>query len=65
MENADIKKECELMYLKIKSAEARLKELRAMCNHKNTFEGEYSYRVGATQLAEICSDCGQLIKYIK
>lgn len=63
MSNDEIKKECELMYKQIKDAENRLKELRSICKHENTFEGNYSWRLGATQPAEMCSDCGILIKY--
>lgn len=60
----EIKKECEMIYKQIKKSEERLKELRGMCKHENTFEGDYSYRVGATAKALICSDCNQLIKFV-
>ena len=63
MENEKIKKECEQMYAQIKSAEDRLKELRADCKHEKTFEGNYSYRVGNIQLADICEYCGSLVRY--
>ena len=33
-----IKAECVLMYEQILFAEKRLKELRAICKHENTFE---------------------------
>jgi len=59
----EIKKECEIAYDQIKKAEDRLKKLREICQHKNTFTGSYSYRVGASAPAIICSDCGELIKY--
>lgn len=58
----EIKEECELQYNQIKNAEARLKELRAICKHENTFEGNYSWRVGSIMPATICSDCGELVK---
>lgn len=64
MSQAEIKQECEKMYSQIKSAEERLKEVRAICKHTDTFEGNYSYRIGVIQLAEICSDCGSVIKLI-
>lgn len=58
----EIKEECELQYNQIKNAESRLKELRSLCKHENTFEGNYSYRVGSIMPATICSDCGELVK---
>lgn len=63
MTQEQIKDSCELQYIKISDAEYTLKELRAMCKHENTFEGNYSYRVGSISPAIICSDCGSLIKY--
>jgi len=63
MNNEEIKKECEQMYSQIKNAEERLKELRKECKHEKTFEGNYSWRIGAIQLADICEYCGELIRY--
>ena len=63
MENEEIKNECEKMYAQIKSAEERLKELRAVCKHEKTFEGNYSWRVGNIQLADICEYCCSMIRY--
>jgi hypothetical protein len=65
MKSDEIKQECEKMYAQIEQAEKRLKEVRAICKHENTFEGNYSYRVGAISLAEICSDCHEFIKYVQ
>lgn len=62
MTQEQIKAECEFIYKKIKEAEDRLREIRLMCNHPNTFKGKYSYRVGAINDATICSDCGVAIK---
>lgn len=62
MKNEEIKSECEKMYSQIKSAKERLDELRKICKHENTFEGNYSWRPGAICLAEICSYCGEIIK---
>lgn len=59
----EIKSDCEKMYQQIKDAENRLKELRSVCKHENTFEGDYSWRIGAILPAIICSDCGALMKY--
>ena len=63
IENQEIKKECEQLYVQIKNAEERLKELRSRCKHENTFEGNYSWRIGSTQPAVICEYCGSLIRY--
>jgi hypothetical protein len=63
MKQEQIRKECEKMYAKIKEAEERLKEIRETCKHPNTFEGNYSWRIGSVDKAEICSDCQTLIKY--
>lgn len=57
-----IRQECEQMYSQISKAEERLKTLRAVCKHPNTFEGNYSYRVGCINKAIICSDCGEVLK---
>lgn len=63
MINEEIKNECEQMYEQIKSAEDRLKELRAECKHEKPFEGNYSWRIGSIQPAIICYYCGKLIRY--
>lgn len=65
MTNSEIKDECEKMYAQIKQAEERLKEVRAICKHEDTFEGTWSWRIGSIQPAIICSYCGSLIKYRK
>ena len=58
----EIKTECERQYANIKSAEARIKKLREICQHINTHEGLYSWRVGAIDNAILCSDCGKVLK---
>lgn len=63
MKNEEIKIECEKMYVQIKSAEDQLKELRAICKHEKTFEGNYSWRIGAIQRADICEYCGEFIAF--
>ena len=65
MTNEQIKHECEIQYANIKAAELRLVELRAMCKHENIFHGNWSWRIGSIQPAIICSDCGNIIKYIE
>lgn len=39
MTNEEIKSDCEAQYKMLRAAEQRLKELRAICPHENTFEG--------------------------
>ena len=62
MTQEEIKLDCENQYEIIRNAEEQLKKLRAICKHENAFAGNYSYRVGATIPAIICSDCGSVIK---
>ena len=49
----------------IKHSQERIEELQTICRHTETFEGNYSYRIGTIQLAEICKWCGNLIKFIE
>ena len=63
MTQEEIKGERELLYLKIQECNDRLKEIRKICSHTNTFEGNWSYRIGNISPAIICSDCGNFIKY--
>lgn len=65
MKNEEIKTECKTMYAVIKSAEKRLKELRFICQHEKTFEGNYSWRPGSVEPAEICEYCGEMVKTLK
>lgn len=62
MTNEEIRLEKEKMFAQIKSADERLNELRAICKHEKTFEGNYSYRIGVVQIADICEYCGELIR---
>ncbi len=64
MTNEEIKTEREKLHEQIEKATERIKELQIICKHENTFEGNYSWRIGNIQKAEICSDCAKLIKYI-
>jgi hypothetical protein len=49
----------------IESMQDSIKDMQENhCKHTNTFEGTWSYRIGSYLPAEICSDCGKLIKYI-
>jgi len=64
MTKEEIKLACEAEYDAIKNSEEKLKELRLICKHEETFEGNWSWRIGNIQPAIICSHCGQFIKYI-
>lgn len=63
MTQKEINEQCDAMYAQIKEAEEKLKEIRSICKHPDTFEGNYSFRIGYVLPAYICSDCHQLIKY--
>ncbi len=58
MSSQEIKSECELQFHIIKEAQDRLEYLRSICPHENVFEGLWSWRIGASHNALICSDCG-------
>jgi len=60
----EIKKEKELQFYIIKEAEERLKEIREICKHENSYEGNWSWRPGTINRALICSDCGQCLKLL-
>ena len=64
MTNDQIKKETEELYLQIENARFRLKELRTICNHEKTYQGNYSWRIGSYQLANICEYCGEMVSYV-
>ena len=64
MTNEEIKIEVEKAYERIKIEEYNLKYLRSICKHEKTKEVNYSYRVGSTQLAEVCEYCGEFIKFV-
>lgn len=61
--NEQIKIQCEDAYKQIKYAEDKLKELRSICKHEETFEGNYAYRVGDILKATICLFCNKPIKF--
>jgi hypothetical protein len=62
MNNQQIKQECEALYKTIQESEDKLREIRKVCKHEKTFEGEYSYRPGASLPALICEFCGECVK---
>ncbi len=63
MKNEDIKVACEHLFTVIKMSEDKLSEIRKICKHEKTYEGNYSWRPGAIQLADICEYCGELVQY--
>jgi hypothetical protein len=63
MTNEEIKEDCEVQYEQIKKSEERLKELRGICKHEKTFEGNYSWRIGSIQPATICYYCGTPVAF--
>ena len=62
MTSEQIKKDCEMVRGMIKICQDRLEDLQSKCKHENTFEGNYSWRIGSIDPAIICSDCGKLIE---
>ena len=63
MTNEEIRKIKENCYEQIRLAEERLMEIRKICKHEKTFEGNYSWRIGSSLPSVICEYCGKLIKY--
>jgi hypothetical protein len=45
------------LYEIIRNAQNELEELRKSCTHQNYNVGYYSWRVGAMEVARICTDC--------
>ncbi len=64
MKAQEIKQEHTRLVETIKTAEAEIKVLQANCKHENTFEGNWSCRIGQSDKANICSDCGSLINFV-
>ena len=56
-----MKEECENLYKIIKNSQDRLEQLREICKHEETHIGNYSWRVGSVENAEICNICGKKI----
>ncbi len=57
MNNEEIKKECEMLYAQIAQANERLKELREICPHEETFVGNYVHQRPSIMETKICSCC--------
>lgn len=64
MSSEEIQQECEKAYAQIRESETQIKEVRAICKHEKTFEGNYSWRIGSIEVAEICSYCGEVMKFL-
>lgn len=54
--------ECTKQYASIKIAEEKLRQIRQVCKHEHTFEGDYSWRPGAVEKSVICTYCHEVIK---
>lgn len=62
MNSQEIKQRRDELLLQIESAEKALKELRDSCPHENIIDTNWSWRIGCIDPAEVCDDCGKLIK---
>lgn len=62
MTNEEIKSEKERCFEQIEQCDKRLEEIREECKHEKTFEGNYSWRVGCIQRADICEYCGKKVR---
>jgi len=61
MTGEEIKIESNRIYDDIYKAKERLKDLRKICKHEKTFKGNYSYRIGQSDPADICEYCGEVV----
>lgn len=58
----EIKSAVEGIYREMKNNHARLEAIRNLCEHPNVSEKLYSWREGSMLPADVCDDCGHLIK---
>lgn len=49
------------LYKTIANAQKKLEEIRKNCKHKTTRIGNYSWRIGAIDTAELCNRCDAVI----
>lgn len=64
MTNEEIKAEVDKLNGGILFAQSRLNELREeICKHEKIFEGNYSWRPGVIQRADICDYCGKVMRF--
>jgi len=61
MTNAEIERERKFHEIGISKHKEKLAQLQNKCPHTNTFVGDYSWRVGSTDNAVICTACHKLI----
>lgn len=64
MTQSEIKSIKEQLFKTIEDSRKELEKLRKICTHPKTFVGKYSWRPGRIDNAEICEDCGELIKVL-
>ena len=61
---ATIKEQVEKLRKDIVEAEEKITKLQTLCSHENTKEVNWSWRVGSSNPALVCDDCGKFIKYL-
>lgn len=62
----DIRKEIDSLYDVRKTALEQIENIREnICKHEETYEGNYSWRIGNIQPAIFCKNCDKLIKIIE
>lgn len=59
-----IKSSADDCYKKLEYYSLKLKTIQENCSHNNKYIGLYSWKIGCTDPAELCSDCGAFIKWI-
>lgn len=62
MTSEEIKQRRDELFNQIESAEQGLKELREICPHEHIIDTNWSWRIGCIEPAEVCDDCGKLIR---
>lgn len=58
----EIKAACEFNFDQIAKSHEKIDVLQQLCKHEETYEGNYSWRIGCIDPATICSYCNKVIK---
>ena len=56
-----IRQRIQIQYDTIRDCEAIVRALRAMCDHRESHIGWYSYRVGAQTPKRLCDECDAVV----
>lgn len=64
MSEQEILEEKERIYKKIEEEKKRLEAIREICEHREKYITNYSWRIGNVQEAELCKYCDKFIKFI-